>query len=107
MLIRVAEVVELLGISRATLYNWVAAKKIPHLTIHGRIRFDEAEIRAWLDGQRVPARKENRDASTLHEGRGTMDGGLLDRSPRSGAPEVPQSVPGKHSTRRRGARAGG
>jgi excisionase family DNA binding protein len=58
MLLRVAEVVKILGISRPTLYNWVAARKIPHLAINGRIRFDEAELRAWLDGQRVPSRTD-------------------------------------------------
>lgn len=37
-----------LNIKKATLYSWVEQNKIPHLKIHGLIRFSQREIDAWL-----------------------------------------------------------
>lgn len=41
------EVAERFRLKPKTLYNWVADKKIPHLKIGGRLRFDEAALEAW------------------------------------------------------------
>jgi excisionase family DNA binding protein len=37
-----------LNIKPSTLYAWVAQGGIPHVKIHGLIRFDPEEIKAWL-----------------------------------------------------------
>ena len=63
MLLTVEAVAKQLGISRATVYNWVAARTIPHLVVNGRIRFDAEELRRWLDRQRVPSRGEDDDGN--------------------------------------------
>ena len=37
-----------LNIKPSTLYAWVAQGRIPQVKIHGLIRFDPEEIKAWL-----------------------------------------------------------
>ncbi len=37
-----------LNIKPSTLYAWVAQGRIPHVKIHGLIRFDPEEIKTWL-----------------------------------------------------------
>ncbi|MBI3608422.1 MAG: helix-turn-helix domain-containing protein [Nitrospirae bacterium] len=37
-----------LAIKPSTLYAWVAQGKIPYIKIHGLIRFQPAEIEAWI-----------------------------------------------------------
>jgi excisionase family DNA binding protein len=37
-----------LAIKPSTLYAWAAQGKIPHIKIHGLIRFRPAEIEAWI-----------------------------------------------------------
>ncbi len=37
-----------LAIKPSTLYAWTAQGKIPHVKIHGLIRFQPAEIEAWV-----------------------------------------------------------
>lgn len=37
-----------LAIKPSTLYAWAAQGKIPHIKIHGLIRFQPAEIEAWI-----------------------------------------------------------
>jgi excisionase family DNA binding protein len=44
----VAMVSELLNIKRCTIYAWAAQGRIPHVRIHGLIRFHRAEIEQWL-----------------------------------------------------------
>ncbi|MCI0530007.1 MAG: helix-turn-helix domain-containing protein [Nitrospira sp.] len=39
---------EHLNIKISTLYAWAAQGRIPHVKIHGLIRFDPEEIKAWL-----------------------------------------------------------
>lgn len=51
MLINLAEVTELTGLSRATLYRWMDAGRFPSQLILGpnTVRWKLSEIRAWLD----------------------------------------------------------
>lgn len=47
------QVVELLQVSRSTLYQWVQEQKIPHFKLpNGKIRFDEHELVEWMAGRR-------------------------------------------------------
>jgi excisionase family DNA binding protein len=47
------EAAALLGFSPKTVYNWTCKKKIPHLKLGGRLRFDENDLEAWLVRHRV------------------------------------------------------
>ena len=44
----IGEVSDWLKVKQGTLYAWAAAGKIPHLKIHGLIRFQSDEIQQWL-----------------------------------------------------------
>jgi excisionase family DNA binding protein len=47
------QVVELLQVSRSTLYQWVQEQKIPHFRLpNGKIRFQEKELVDWMIGRR-------------------------------------------------------
>jgi excisionase family DNA binding protein len=47
-MLTIAQVSELLHIKASTLYAWVSQGKIPHVKIHGLIRFQAQEIQQWL-----------------------------------------------------------
>lgn len=47
-LIGVPELAERLGVSASLIYKLVEAKQIPHYRIASAIRFDPADIDAWL-----------------------------------------------------------
>jgi excisionase family DNA binding protein len=47
-MLTIAQVSELLNIKASTLYAWVRQGKIPHVKIHGLIRFQSEEIQQWL-----------------------------------------------------------
>jgi excisionase family DNA binding protein len=46
---------EILGISRAALYNHVRNKKIEHLRIEGRILFDKSNLDSYLASRIIKA----------------------------------------------------
>ena len=48
----VKQLSEYLTIQSSTLYSWVAQGKIPHVRIHGLIRFRPEEIEAWVGSYR-------------------------------------------------------
>lgn len=48
MLLTIKDLSEQLQIKTATLYAWVAQRKIPSRKIHGLVRFDPNEIDQWL-----------------------------------------------------------
>lgn len=54
MLLTIKSVATLLAVKPSTLYSWVTQGKIPALKINGVIRFDEREIRQWLEKCCVP-----------------------------------------------------
>lgn len=47
-MLTITQVSELLHIKTSTLYAWVSQGKIPHVKIHGLIRFHSEEIQQWL-----------------------------------------------------------
>ena len=47
-MLTVAQVSEWLHIKSSTLYAWVSQGKIPHVKIHGLIRFQADEIQQWV-----------------------------------------------------------
>ena len=47
-MLTIAQVSDLLNIKISTLYAWVSQGKIPHVKIHGLIRFQAEEIQQWL-----------------------------------------------------------
>jgi excisionase family DNA binding protein len=47
-MLTIAQVSDLLHIKISTLYAWVSQGKIPHVKIHGLIRFQADEIQQWL-----------------------------------------------------------
>jgi len=47
-MLTITQVSDLLNIKVSTLYAWVSQGKIPHVKIHGLIRFQAEEIQQWL-----------------------------------------------------------
>jgi excisionase family DNA binding protein len=47
-MLTIVQVSEWLHIKPSTLYAWVSQGKIPHVKIHGLIRFQPDEIQQWL-----------------------------------------------------------
>ena len=46
----------MLGVSKNTLYDWCAVKKIPHIKLGKFLRFKSADIESWLQAKRVSIR---------------------------------------------------
>lgn len=48
-LIKITDIINMLGVSRSLVYEWVANDKIPgKIELNGLIRFDEADVVRWL-----------------------------------------------------------
>lgn len=43
------EAAEYLGFAVHTLYGWTSQKRIPHVKIGGRVRFDKRKLDQWLE----------------------------------------------------------
>ena len=55
-LIRAAQAAEQIGIETRTLYQWVAAGRVPVVRLSPRtIRFDPEALQAWIDEHVEPA----------------------------------------------------
>ena len=52
-LVSITEMARRLGVAKNTLYDWCAVRKIPHIKLGKFLRFDLAEIDAWLQAKRV------------------------------------------------------
>ncbi len=52
-LVSITELSSRLGVAKNTLYDWCAVRKIPHIKLGKFLRFDLAEIEAWLQDKRV------------------------------------------------------
>lgn len=50
-LLTVEDLCALMRVSKATVYNWVQLRKIPHMRVGGLLRFDAGAIRSWLGRQ--------------------------------------------------------
>lgn len=42
-----------LKIKRQTIYNWIHFKKIPHIKLHGLLRFEKKAIEEWVISNKV------------------------------------------------------
>ena len=57
------QVRDLTGIPLSTLYSMVCRRQLPHLRFGPRlVRFDEAEIKEWIERNRVPATSSCQEA---------------------------------------------
>ena len=45
-----------LGVTKNTLYSWVSQKKIPYVKIGRLVKFDQRDIDAWVEGNKVKPR---------------------------------------------------
>lgn len=52
MLLCIKDLSQYLQIKPSTLYAWASQGRIPHVKIHGLIRFNKDEIDAWLESFR-------------------------------------------------------
>lgn len=67
-LMGVDEVARALGISRHTVYSWVAQRRIPFLKVGRLLRFDGRLIYAWLaEGVDAPNVVEDEPRAANHE----------------------------------------
>jgi excisionase family DNA binding protein len=56
-LMSVKQLASLLGISRATLYEWCSDRQIPHLKVGRRTAFDPKQIEQWLANRKIEEEK--------------------------------------------------
>lgn len=61
-LIGVDDLARTLGVSRHTVYSWVAQRRIPFLKVGRLLRFDVRLIDAWLEEQAHAVEDETRPA---------------------------------------------
>ncbi len=60
-LVSIKTVAELLSVKQSTLYSWVHNGTIPFHKLNGLIRFDMAEIEAWITSSKhLPSRRTSR-----------------------------------------------
>jgi excisionase family DNA binding protein len=52
-LLTVGDVAELLRLTTKGIYAMVAARRIPFVRVSSRVRFNRADVRRWLDANRV------------------------------------------------------
>ncbi|MBI4679138.1 MAG: helix-turn-helix domain-containing protein [Elusimicrobia bacterium] len=52
-LFTVEEAAYYLGLTKTTLYTWTCQKKIPHVKIGRALRFDKAELDAWVEAKKI------------------------------------------------------
>ena len=52
-LLKPAEIAEMINVSLNTVYTWVYNKKIPHIKIHGALRFSQPEILEWIEQSKI------------------------------------------------------
>ena len=56
-LIDIEEVQKVLGCSKSTIYRWTSKGQIPYRKINGLLRFEEAEINSFFEGNRAEFKK--------------------------------------------------
>ena len=52
-LLSINETSQLMGIQVSTLYAWVYQRKIPHIKVGRLVKFDSADIEAWITAHKV------------------------------------------------------
>ncbi len=69
-LLTIDQLAERLGVSIRHIRRLVAERRVPYLKVGWLVRFDPAEITAWLDGARHPERAgDDRMGAVLPAGR--------------------------------------
>ncbi len=53
-LLTIQELAEILNAKVTTIYSWINRGSVPHLKFNGLVRFDQAEIQAWIEESRRP-----------------------------------------------------
>jgi excisionase family DNA binding protein len=48
-LMNISEASEYLGFAVHTIYGWTSQKRIPHVKIGGRLRFDKEKLDRWIE----------------------------------------------------------
>jgi excisionase family DNA binding protein len=64
-LLTIEQLAERLGVSIRHIRRLIAERRVPYLKVGWFIRFDPAEIAAWLDGARHPERSTAGDRTHL------------------------------------------
>jgi excisionase family DNA binding protein len=85
-LLTIDELAERLGVSIRRIRRLIAERRVPYLKVGWFIRFDPAEITAWLDGARHPQRSTTGDRfdlalSSLRSASHIREIGCLDSGP--------------------------
>lgn len=68
-LLTVDEASYYLGLTKTTLYTWTCQKKIPHVKIGRALRFDKAELDAWVESKKIPVPVTQRPPNLVMAGR--------------------------------------
>ena len=69
-LLTIDQLAERLGVSIRHIRRLVAERRVPYLKVGWLVRFDPAEITAWLDGARHPQRLgDHRGTQAIQVGR--------------------------------------
>ena len=58
-LLTVREVAAILRVTPKGIYSMVAARAIPFIRVSNRLRFDQGDVIAWLQQNRVPAQEDS------------------------------------------------
>ena len=68
-LLTIDQLAERLGVSIRHIRRLIAERRVPYLKVGWLVRFDPAEIAAWLDGARHPERLgDHRGTHTIQSG---------------------------------------
>lgn len=57
-LMTVSEFAAFLSVSRSLVYRWFEENEIPHYRFGKTVRFNTAEVKEWLDNQRVDVKSQ-------------------------------------------------
>ena len=55
LLLKAAEAAKVLGISKSKLWSMTAGREIPYVRIGKSVRYDPADLRAWIDSRKIEA----------------------------------------------------
>ena len=69
LLLRPTEAAKLLGLSRSTVYEMIAAGELPSVRLGHSIRVPLGALKMWIDQRTIPAASSH---STLEDGRRTV-----------------------------------
>ncbi len=57
-LLTAGELAKKLSLGKSTVYEWAACGIIPCVKLNGVLRFDEADVEAWIEANKARGRKE-------------------------------------------------